>query len=745
MQKSVASSSSESDASSLIGSAGSSSGSGGITCPSCSAENTADQRFCGDCGGRLWEPCVDCGEANAANRRFCGSCGVDLQERLNAVIAECETKLGEAHNMAKEGYYLQAVDLLAAVRLVEHSQLRSFEARFERRTERYRKKREEVATDGQRVLEETLELQETGHLREALRAAKQIPPALRSRELSKLHDSLQERVKLADRLRSEIKEALQKKEYVGLTEKAERLGDLEPWDAKHRELLAKLKKRQEKTNAKAAEKQLAKARHYLERCEYRKSASALAQMATDSLEENKLEAFRELRETVWLASEAARSPYVDAASLAIVDRLVERQPHDERAQQLASSMRNRRERSLAKSPGRPVRWAQPRELREGEPSYEHAGCPALLAAELSSRGLSPGQFLCAFGLALQGIGKAEHSVDLAIPTKGVLGAITSVAQRRPAKAAWGIDCGGHSLKAIRLSIDTEDKKNPTIKLEEVVLIAHDFSGGVPTASDRGASLAPEVKKSLDKFLQQHELAGERAVVGLPAAQTLGRFFLLPYLSASKFANAVKYESRARIPVDESEVQVAHLDWELPEEDSDGVKQRRVALVAATNAHINARMLPLMSAKPGRIEVTSTSLALANATQYDAAALGVEHDDSYAVAAVGATGVAIVAPGSDRLWFRGLYGGSAAFDKAVVQQLGVSWSQAEKLRRKPQQAKYLFEVHEAIEKEIDELALVVRRAVAQYIQESGCTLSKVLLCGGAADQFGLIHALRHSDG
>jgi hypothetical protein len=49
-----------------------------MTCPSCGTENSAGQKFCGECGGRLNFSCPHCSFENPSGFRFCGECGASL-------------------------------------------------------------------------------------------------------------------------------------------------------------------------------------------------------------------------------------------------------------------------------------------------------------------------------------------------------------------------------------------------------------------------------------------------------------------------------------------------------------------------------------------------------------------------------------------------------------------------------------------------------------------------------------------
>src|SRR5437899_12490176 len=58
-----------------------------VTCPNCGHENSAGQKFCGDCGKPLASVCSSCGSPNPPAQRFCGECGTPLLETAAAVAA----------------------------------------------------------------------------------------------------------------------------------------------------------------------------------------------------------------------------------------------------------------------------------------------------------------------------------------------------------------------------------------------------------------------------------------------------------------------------------------------------------------------------------------------------------------------------------------------------------------------------------------------------------------------------------
>ena len=56
-----------------------------MRCSKCGNENSADKKFCEDCGARLANRCSSCGAETTAGKRYCGECGVSLRATTPAV------------------------------------------------------------------------------------------------------------------------------------------------------------------------------------------------------------------------------------------------------------------------------------------------------------------------------------------------------------------------------------------------------------------------------------------------------------------------------------------------------------------------------------------------------------------------------------------------------------------------------------------------------------------------------------
>jgi hypothetical protein len=59
----------------------------GMQCPQCQHANTAEAKFCDQCGTRLVPRCPSCGCENATEARFCNQCGTRLTGHETATHA----------------------------------------------------------------------------------------------------------------------------------------------------------------------------------------------------------------------------------------------------------------------------------------------------------------------------------------------------------------------------------------------------------------------------------------------------------------------------------------------------------------------------------------------------------------------------------------------------------------------------------------------------------------------------------
>jgi Tfp pilus assembly PilM family ATPase len=346
----------------------------------------------------------------------------------------------------------------------------------------------------------------------------------------------------------------------------------------------------------------------------------------------------------------------------------------------------------------------------------------------------------AFGLALSGLGEASlHDLTFQLGASSWLNRFTS-ARRRAARAAWGLDFGNSGLKVVRLTCE-----------KDVVTV--DRSAFIAYATDQPRSQATQIQPFLAAAIQQFETqcspGDERLVISFPGAQTLGRFFELPPMKASKLQKAVAFEVGNQIPLPADEVVSAvHLWTPLGSPQANAkanaktATPQQVAAVAAKRAHFDLRagLLADRGARGGMLE--SECVALLNALLHcrGEQISQLKPDESIALVEIGdsATNVVAVSPARGP-WFRTIHRGIRALNRPLVEALGITWHQADQLRQQWPGGQPMATVDRALAPAIDELSRDLAYALRAYHDSHATRAVRIFVAGGGCDQFGLLQA------
>src|SRR5712692_3193752 len=84
-----------------------------MKCPNCSFENTADARFCENCGQPFEFLCPNCSKPNSPNAKFCKNCGFNLATAKVEARAATVTKTEDLDALRKAAPKTVASKILA--------------------------------------------------------------------------------------------------------------------------------------------------------------------------------------------------------------------------------------------------------------------------------------------------------------------------------------------------------------------------------------------------------------------------------------------------------------------------------------------------------------------------------------------------------------------------------------------------------------------------------------------------------
>ncbi len=701
-----------------------------IACVGCGTQSPLSSRFCGSCGVRLWEPCLACEQANSVVEKFCGGCGDELATRLVEAKQHVVSAIAQAERDISDGRYLEAMARLNSLKLSDHSNFATYRAEVPKLLEFIAEQRDLAITKMSEAAAQAKALVAERRYPTALEVVATVPVALRSSEMRELFDDLTTKVATAKRLRKEIQQGLADKQYEGMLERAERLSQLGPLDEKLQQLLAQLRQRKAQSEAVTAGQLLTLCEQALAKNDYARAAVALAKVP-ESTKTNQADArYASLRERVFLAEQLARSPYANAVSVAVATRLAKLQPEDEGLTKLFAQLQAKWKKSLQSPNGQPVSWSRIPESCFIAKHVDIMSVPPGLAELAHKKNWLPQQFITAYGLALQAAGRSKLSIALQPPTKaGWRERLTLKSPKKLGDESWGLDVGSHSIKAVCVSRTSSPDTPAEIRH---VLMAPVTRSSTQTKEERG-KIDPAAVEAINKMFAEFDLSTSSVVTNLPGIQTLSRFFAMPYPSPAKFAEAVKFEIQARIPLKPEEV-VADVDASILGTDDD--KQRWVSLVAAQVEHVQTWHKLFEDLRWGSVTLTSSLCALINAMPEELAS-----DKTIAIVGIGAasTGVCVVSP--ERKWFRSFYRGADDFDGAIAQHLGTDRATAEQLRKKPEKAQWMHRVDEALVPQFTTFVEALGRTLQQCTNETQMVVDRVLLCGGAVETMGLVRFLR----
>jgi type IV pilus assembly protein PilM len=709
---------------------------GSVACCRCSHDNPRERRFCSQCGSSLWLPCPACSLECAVTESFCGECGANLEHTVRQRSDDYAATLAKAETARQARNYQQALELLWPLSKLQdprfhrfHDQARELTGRIENEFERARGEADRACKAAQQRL-----------LRHDYQGARteleSVPEQMRNQRAVDLLREACARDDEVRRLSGEVARSVKAGELTGLGIKLERLLVLQPDHEIIRRLAIQFRTRQ----IRSAQARLAD--HDYEQALAMLDAIPLSQW-NEEVEKIKSEA----AELDWLSSDLKHAAIADKTLLAIAERLVKLRPADDEAAQLAQRVRS----AMAKPPRDPRAVA----ANLSAPESSVLGIPVVWLALPKRIGLTadagdamrrwPGFFWPACGLALQGVERADISINLAAPRqKG--GAAKGVLQRfawgrkKGMRAAWGIDLGSTSLKAVRLTVDGDEQDAATV--DQAVLIPHEKE--VTRLGDT-IQRREVFAATLRKFLDQHSPDNATVCLGLPSLSVLGRFFRLPPVDPKRLADAVAYEVRQQIPLPLDELVWDYHVWPLPEQEGDSGLASRIGVYAVKQFHVQE--VEAICQEVGlKLDILSGNcIALHNLAVFEllgSEQLGGRAAPAVALLDVGAEGSALVVSSASSGWFRHLPVGGETVTGNLTRTFNLTRTQAEQVKSNPAKARRLKPLYEAIDPAIRHLADEIDRSLHQHAQLfQGVQIKHLFGLGGGFQLHGLLRRLR----
>lgn len=710
-----------------------------VTCGACQHVNAATRRFCTNCGQGLLQVCPDCGTPSRVGERFCGNCGANIVAGNEALTEQFDAHLQQARQLCDERSFDEALALLASITSVQYSYLTDRLAEARRLLEEATAQRAawlEQANEAYRAAQADLEGQD---LVAAFGRLEEIPPSVRGEAFNDLYQQVRGRFEKLRQAERDIAQAVQARSIDGLLPHVKELLELQPHHAQGLALAQHFARRLERS-----------ARKLLAEGKYGDALAALDEVPPPVRDEQFPALRQKLAELAWLAEDLRLAPAVDQPLVAIADRFKALVPKDARAAKLAEEVR-RRAGLIAKSTRTVVPpWSKrPDTSPLGPPvdwmtGFRHIDIQAV--REQPSFLEQPGRYYVACGLALQGLGQAPLQTDL-LPTdeRTVLGRIAKMMPRRNARAAWGLDLGSSGIKAVQL---TWDESQGRIALKNCETI--EFRKPLSQASD-GLESQTILRDALDLLLKRHDLKNDRVSVCLPGGMVLHRMLKIPAIPNARIENIVQVELRQQFPKLQGDLISAYHVIELPTVEGKPPSGYDVVLVVARRTRLKTVYEGLQEAGIGVSLMQSDCLALHNFLSYEyRVAATVESDDEQA--AETQQGLAVLDVGGDTanlvissppvVWLQSFGFGSDRFTRAIAQELQLSYSDAEALKRTPDKAASYHELYQVLEPLFREFSEELGRTLENFSRTHALhRITRLMVLGGGMQLHGLLRHLR----
>jgi len=757
----------------------------------CGTENPSGRKFCTHCGASLAEQCFYCGGMTMADESFCGGCGAELAGMVQQQTEQFKMDLLKADQLQVEGHLDEAATLLVPIAKLTHTRLLRHAAEAKRKIHQITLLRGRAMAETGPALEEGRKRMAAQDYAGAVKVIQDIPVSLRGVEITALFDQAFARHGEMTTLGSTLREAIAKKQYAGLLKVVSRLLELQPWHADALTVGSQLQKKY----CRAAEEMLGQ--H-----QYEQALKVTEQIPRPLWTADTAELLQRVSDRAWLATTLRTAAVIDPVLVAAGRRAAELMPDDPGIAKLTKELQKRVKIS-EKDGGIALRsWAAlPAESPLGIPLEWKADFQRIDLSEQCDRQTlveGRGCYGVACGLALQGLGLAALEMDLRPKaTGGVVDFVSNIVRRRRARVTWGIDVGSSSLKAVKL---VPGEKGGKPRLEVAMRIEHQKSLGQANNDEEEQALLGE---TLTTLLARHDLKGDYVVVGLPGKIVITRLFKLPPSDKKKLEAMVQHEVQRHIPVsiDKLVWDYATLDPEGAGEGVPSTKQTKatngmaipegktinrsknltghkkswsVLVTAARRSLVERRLAVLekLGLKPNGVQSEET--ALYNLFAYELGAEGPEpvpqaasikngsvQKDPPAGAGTAntkrwgnplATPIAVVDLGHEgsrlllcspnELSVRNLGFGGQLLTRALVKELNLTMTQAERYKRDPLSAPSVAHIYRTAGPVMEDLLRELQLALNTAANTEGIPpVQQIYLLGGAVQFHGLLRFLQ----
>jgi type IV pilus assembly protein PilM len=278
------------------------------------------------------------------------------------------------------------------------------------------------------------------------------------------------------------------------------------------------------------------------------------------------------------------------------------------------------------------------------------------------------------------------------------------------QAAWGIDVGVSSLKAIKLRRDGD-----RVLVEAFDVLEHDKFLSEPDV-DRDAL----IRSTLQKFMSKYSVRRDLVFIGVPGSSTFARFVKLPPVETRKIPEIVRFEAIQQIPFPLDQVNWDYHTFQHP--DSPDVEVGIFAMKKELVAHVMSNFRAVDMMVHG---VAMSPLAVYNAAAYD----DMTKDKGTVIIDMGAEHTDIVIMDQGRVWLRSISIGGNHFTDALAKSFKQQFAKAEQLKKSAATSKYQKQIYQAMRPVFADLVAEIQRSLGAYNSSHRDSRLEHIICMG----------------
>lgn len=173
-----------------------------------------------------------------------------------------------------------------------------------------------------------------------------------------------------------------------------------------------------------------------------------------------------------------------------------------------------------------------------------------------------------------------------------------------AKTAWGLDIGGHALKAVKI-IQTSDG----LLIEDFDIIEYPA-----LKPDINFFQSQHIKEAIQIFLAKHHITKtDNVLVSIPGQFVLSRFTTVPPVDKKQLKDIVSYEAKQQIPFDLKDIV---WDYQQLSEQVPAAEGIEIGLFASKRTTLDHILSDIASLKPRLTALQVSPLAISNLILFD---------------------------------------------------------------------------------------------------------------------------------